>query len=89
MRSPWGWIILALSLTACSGPDSRAEAQCRRQATQDPAVRTVYARSSGYYTFSTTPQQSDLEEATRQAVMRCMREKGLISPGGVQPVVPR
>jgi hypothetical protein len=79
---------MALALAACSGPRSSAEAQCRRQATQDPAVQAIYSRGNGYYTFSTTPQQAELEEATRQAVIRCMREKGLIPPGGVQPVVP-
>ncbi len=82
-------IIMALALASCSGQDSSAQAQCERQASQDPAVHTVYSRSSGYYTFSPTPQYSDLQEARRQAVIRCMRAKGLLPPGGVQPVVPR
>jgi len=81
--------MMALALAACSGPDSSAEAQCRRQASQDPAVQTVYSRSDGYYTYSPTTQYSDLQESQRQAVLRCMRARGLVPPGGVQPVVPR
>ena len=81
--------MMTLALASCSGPNSSAEAECRRQATQDPAVREIYQRTNGFYTYSATRQQADLDEATRQAVIRCMREKGLIPPGGVQPVVPR
>ena len=79
--------VMALLLAGCGG--NSPEAQCRRQAAQDPAVRSVYTRGNGYYTISTTPQQAELEQATRQAEMRCMREKGLAPPGGVQPVIPR
>jgi hypothetical protein len=82
-------VMLALALAACSGPENRAEAQCRREAARDPAVQTVYSRSDGYYTYAPTVQNSDLEEAKRQATLRCMRAKGLLPPGGVQPVVPR
>lgn len=82
-------VTMVLALTACSGPGDSGKAQCERQASQDPAVQTIYARSNGYYTVSGTKQQADLVEATRQAVLRCMRAKGLAPPGGVQPVAPR
>ena len=81
--------MMTLALAACSGAGGSPQAQCERDASQDPAVRTIYQRSDGYYTYGETKQRADLQEAKRQAVLRCLRAKGLVPPGGVQPVVPR
>ncbi len=78
-------LLLGVMLAGCAG--NTPEAQCQRQAAQDPEVQNIYARTSGYYTF-TGEQRDDLAQATRQAVMRCMRAKGLAPPGGVQPIMP-
>jgi hypothetical protein len=55
---------------------------------KDTATTEIYTRTNGMYTFPYS-QRDDLIQAKRQAVMRCMRAKGLAPPGGVQPVVPR
>jgi len=78
---------LALLLAAC-GADDTPQAQCARQANDDPKVLEVYTRTNGDYTYPWV-QRDELLMARRQAEMRCMRAKGLAPPGGVQPVVPR
>jgi hypothetical protein len=74
-------------LAACSiGPaDNSPQAQCERQADDDPAVAAIYSGTNGAYTY-VGAVRDDLIAAKRQAVMRCMRAKGLAPPGGVQPV---
>jgi len=81
---------LALLLAACGagGSDDTPQAQCARQANDDPKVLEIYSGTSGYYTFPWS-QRDELLMARRQAELRCMRAKGLVPPGGVQPVVPR
>ena len=81
-------VLLGAVLAACAGTDNSPQAQCEQLAMQDPAVQNIYARTDGYYTFDGV-QRDDLLQAKRQAVMRCMRAKGLAPPGGVQPGVPR
>jgi hypothetical protein len=81
-------VLLGVALAACDSVGNSPQAQCEREADKDPAVVEVYTRTNGMYTFPYT-QRDDLIQATRQAVMRCMRSKGLSPPGGVQPVVPR
>ncbi len=73
-------------LLGCAG--SGPQADCERQAMQDPAVQDIYTRTNGAYTFPWI-EHNELVQAKRQAVLRCMRAKGLAPPGGVQPVVPR
>jgi hypothetical protein len=77
-------------MTTCSpgASDNSAQADCERQADRDPAVVEIYTRTNGYYTFPWTARD-DLLAAKRQATLRCMRQKGLAPPGGVQPVQPR
>jgi hypothetical protein len=85
-------VLLLLALAECSpggGPDSAARQQCERQAYKDPKVAAIYSSTDGNYTYVGTTARDDLLVATREAVMRCMREKGLLPPGGVQPVRPR
>jgi hypothetical protein len=76
---------LAIVLTACSGGDNSPQAQCERQADDDPAVVAIYTRTNGDYT-QPWAARDQLLAAKRQAVLRCMRQKGLAPPGGVQPV---
>jgi hypothetical protein len=82
--------MLGLAMTACAfgASDNTPQAQCERQAMEDPAVAEIYTRTNGYYTMSGT-ENADLVAAKRQATLRCMRQKGLAPPGGVQPVKPR
>ena len=56
---------------------------------QDPAVQEIYTRTNGDYTCPGHAASTTCMQAKRQAVLRCMRAKGLAPPGGVQPVLPR
>jgi hypothetical protein len=81
--------LLAGGLTACSlvAPNDTPQAQCERQADGDPAVVAIYAHSQGGYTYSSL-DRARLAFARRQAVLRCMRAKGLAPPGGVEAIEP-
>jgi len=82
--------VLALLLTGCSAGDNSPQAECARQADQDPRVVEIYTRTNGAYTLTFGWGLPDeLKAAKRAAVLRCMREKGLAPPGGVQQVQPR
>jgi hypothetical protein len=80
--------LVALVLASCSSGNT-PQAECERLAMQDPAVQDVYTRSNGAYIVPGTQANVDLEQAKRQAVLRCLRAKGLAPPGGVQPVLPQ
>jgi len=84
-------VLLGLALAGCStgGSDTSARADCERQANDDPKVVEVYQRSNGNYTYAGTQARDELLVAQREAFQRCMRGKGLLPPGGVQPVQPR
>jgi len=49
----------------------------------------IYQRGNGEYSFVGYQARNDLLMAKREAVMRCMRAKGLAPPGRVQAVQPR
>jgi hypothetical protein len=80
-------LMLGVTMTACGfgAPDNSPQAQCEQQAMNDPAVVEIYSRTNGAYTRSGT-ENADLVAAKRQATLRCLRQKGLAPPGGVQPV---
>ena len=65
---------LLLLLAACSSGDS-PQAECERQADQDPAVRAIYTRTNGDYTSNLYQSYYDLGEAKRLATLRCLRAK--------------
>jgi hypothetical protein len=81
--------LLAGGLAACSflAPGDTPQAQCERQADDDPAVVAIYSHTEGGYTYSSL-DRARLAFARRQAILRCMRAKGLAPPGGVQAVEP-
>ena len=85
----WPVLLLLLALAACSprSGDSSAQAQCERQAENDPKVVEIYTSTNGWYTY---PYQDHdrLLMAKRQAMVKCLREKGLAPAGGVQAVQP-
>jgi len=79
-------LLLPLLLAACSLPEGNSpQTQCERQADDDPAVREIYSRTNGAYTQPWV-ERDQLLMARRQAVLRCMQQKGLAPSGGVQPV---
>jgi hypothetical protein len=80
-------LMLMLTLTACSSADNSPQAQCDLQADQDPTVQSIYRGDQGDYT-RIGPPRSNLLWAKQQAELKCMREKGLAPPGGVEPIRP-
>jgi len=82
------WLLPAL-LAACSSAalDSGAQAQCEREAHNDPAVREILGNSAGNY-MQAGPQREQYLWAVGQATQRCFQRKGLVPPGGVQAVRP-
>ncbi len=81
-------VVLVLLLAACGSaapPPTRAEAECRAAAYDDPAVKELENRRNGNDTTRfglQHDQQLALEDATRH----CMQQKGLAPPGGVERV---
>lgn len=58
---------------------------CERVADVDPAVRDYTAKEASFNGYIRN-HLDDYQEARRQAVLKCERDKGLIPPGGgVQP----
>ena len=86
MRLVW---LLPVLLAACSfgTSDGSPQAQCERQAYNDPAVRDIIGNSAGNYRDA-GPQREQLLWAVRQGTQRCLQKKGLAPPGGVEPVRP-
>ncbi len=82
-----GWLVLVLLLTACAVRDNSPQAQCERQADQDPTVQSIYRGDQGDYT-QLGPARSNLMWAKRQALQKCLAQKGLVPPIGVEPIRP-
>ncbi|WP_043836251.1 hypothetical protein [Muricoccus aerilatus] len=69
--------------------DNPAEATCRREAEASPAAKAGYARlppADNVTQFNRV--KAEIAAAERAAYLRCMRDKGLAPPGGVEPVRP-
>jgi hypothetical protein len=78
--------MLALGLTCCDTGNSPQE-QCERQADQDPTVQSIYRGDQGDYR-QVGQARSNLLWAKRMVTLKCMQQKGLAPPGGVEPVRP-
>jgi hypothetical protein len=80
-------LLLPLVLLGCGPKGDTPEAQCTRQADQDPTVLSIYRGDQGDYT-QLGPARSNLMWAKKEAYTKCMREKGFEPPGGVEPIRP-
>jgi len=93
MRRFGVWLLLALtvSLAGCSSwfePQGNSpQAECRRQAYDDPAVKQYVIASMGR-TGANPQNQFDYEKALRDATNACLKKKGIAVRGGVEPVRP-
>ena len=54
---------------------------------EDPKVKEIYSSTNMDYTRD-LPARYELEAAERQAMLRCLRSKGLAPPGRRAPVQP-
>jgi hypothetical protein len=83
-------LLLALALAACGGPtEDTPRAQCERKAEDDPAVRQLVGALASPNDFVRFHALQEQKEVMRQAVLRCLRLRGLAPPGGVEPVQQR
>lgn len=81
------FLALPLLLSGCAfGPsDDTPQGQCQRQAENDPAVKEIYRQSAGWYTTGGS-EAAEINATVRDAYLRCLRAKGIASPGGVETV---
>jgi len=74
-----------LSLVACSvgGEPQTDQEACARQANDDPVVKELIIRGAGNPHFQMEGQ--DQLRATKQdAMLACLRARGVVRPGGVE-----
>lgn len=79
--------LLLFVLAACGPTGGTPEADCARQAERDPTVQSIYRGEQGDYT-QIGVARSNLMWAKRQAIQKCMQQKGLAPKGGVEPIRP-
>ncbi len=77
----------ALLLAGCAGADT-PEAACERQANNEPAVKLLIIKGVGNPAFLAASQE-ELAFLRKQAVLTCLRARGLAPPGGVEPQLPQ
>jgi hypothetical protein len=93
IRTRHGWALLAGLLQAgCGGGyvgqhEPAAPGACYQEVNQDPAVRQLRMKMAGTPWWRLNAQR-DLEAVERDALNRCLRQKGLLPPGGVEAVRP-
>jgi len=80
-------LLAALLPAACASSNNSPEAVCRRQAYDDPQVRALRVQMMRSYSAN-LGSQGQLQYLLRQATLRCLQDKGLAVPGGVEPVKP-
>jgi hypothetical protein len=79
-------VLLLPLLGACAGPAGNTpQAQCAREAYNDPDVKRMIMEQAGSPYLMRT-DQAELEQAKHQAALRCLRARGLAPPGGVEPL---
>ena len=88
-------VALAGLLAGCASgrpaPRTADDAVCRREAYNDPQVKALFAQvypgsNNQVFDFSFTTPEENAQYAYRQAVVACMQRRGLMPPGGVEPV---
>lgn len=80
-------IAAALLLAGCAAPDT-PQAACERQAENDPTVHELVIKGLGGEAFRNN-SQDELRFARQQAVVACLRARGVAPPGGVEPHRPQ
>ena len=78
-----------LFLAGCTffGAGNSPQAECAHEAEADPKVMDLTIQNMNQYAPTAQDLQPEITVAKRQALLRCLRAKGLAPPGGVEPVV--
>ncbi len=76
-------IPLLLLLAACAREPESAQAVCERQANNDPAVKRLIIKGVGSAYFL-HDSQDELNAAKQDAMLACLRDRGVIRKGGVE-----
>jgi hypothetical protein len=80
-------LLLPLAAAACANDSTSPTAGCERQVYNDPEVKSLLMKSAGTESFR-WDYAPLLDYAKKQALTRCLRERGLAPPGGVQSPPP-
>jgi len=82
-------LCLALIAACCAStkPADPAQQECERQAEDDPQVKALANRALANAQLM-VDLRPDIKFAYRQAVVACLRKKGIGPKGGVEPVRP-
>jgi hypothetical protein len=74
-----------LVLASCAADHDPPEVRaCKAQSSDDPEVRRLIAINAGSESFQAQQGQLELEDARKQATLKCLRARGLAPPGGVE-----
>ena len=71
------------ALGACAAQPLTDQEFCARQAENDPAVKLLVVKGVGDPHFALENQQQ-LHDAKQDALLACLRSRGVIRPGGVE-----
>jgi hypothetical protein len=86
-------LLLCLGVAGCGlsdrslsyrSPANTPLGECERQADNDPKVKALLLQN--FYLNVDPPHDQALRRARIDATNACMRAKGLMAPGGVEPV---
>ncbi len=92
MRPIFALLAVAVALVGCSRgptrpPDTPEQAECRRVARNDPALRDILRTLSPGNNDRII--QDDIARVTERAFRNCLTERGLPGGGGVEIPAPR
>lgn len=93
MTRQWPIVLLALLAAGCGGGyvgrnEPPAPDVCAREADNDPQVRELTMKMAGS-SWIQNNDQNEMIVLRREALLRCMRQRGLIQKGGgVEPTKP-
>jgi hypothetical protein len=81
-------VLVMLAGCSSSGPADNPEAVCRRQAYDDPTVKSLTVKNLGISMLA-PDAEFDYSKALHDATQTCLRQKGVQVRGGVEPVRPQ